>query len=41
MIEERKPGSVWNVAMIAVILFVAVVIVAGMVSPGEVAMAAK
>ncbi len=36
MLEEHKTGSVWNVALIAVVVFVAVVALAGVFSPGEV-----
>ncbi len=35
MLEEHKTGSVWNVALIAVVVFVAVVALAGVFSPGE------
>ncbi len=36
MLEEHKTGSVWNVALIAVVVFVAVMALAGVLSPGEV-----
>lgn len=40
MIEERKSGSVWNVALVAVALFLAAVVLAGAVTPAEITIAA-
>lgn len=36
MLNEKSPGSVWNVAVIAIALFVAVITLAGTVQPIEI-----
>lgn len=37
MLEEKKPGSVWNVALMAIGLFLAVIVIHGIITPAEIA----
>jgi hypothetical protein len=36
MLEKKAPGSVWNVAFIAVAAFVAALVISGIILPSEV-----
>ena len=41
MIQEKAPGSVWNVAFVAVAVFLAVITLSGILSPNEIAAVAS